>query len=63
MRGTDEKRKTNWVAWEKVVAPKNVGGLGLGSLKAFKLSLIVKWWVATESRRRHVLGKSNKRNS
>lgn len=42
--GTEEKRKINWVAWEKFVAPKNVGGLGLGSLKAFNLSLIVKWW-------------------
>lgn len=41
---SDNKHKFSWVSWEKVVAPKDKGGLGLGSLRAFNLSLIVKWW-------------------
>ncbi|KAL4589627.1 hypothetical protein LXL04_002535 [Taraxacum kok-saghyz] len=42
--GLDGKKKISWVAWDKVVAPKDLGGLGVGSLKAFNISLIVKWW-------------------
>ncbi|KAL4576975.1 hypothetical protein LXL04_013076 [Taraxacum kok-saghyz] len=42
--GSADKSKISWVAWDKVAAPKEAGGLGLGSLKAFNLSLIVKWW-------------------
>ena len=44
MEGLDDKNKISWVAWEKVVTSKETGGLGLGSLRAFNLSLIMKWW-------------------
>nr|KAJ0226270.1 hypothetical protein LSAT_V11C100034450 [Lactuca sativa] len=37
------EKKINWVSWEKVTAPREADGLGLGSLKALNLSLIVKW--------------------
>lgn len=42
--GSEDSRKINWVSWGKVTAPKENGGLGLGSLKALNLSLIMKWW-------------------
>ncbi|XP_023744085.1 uncharacterized protein LOC111892246 [Lactuca sativa] len=42
--GAEESRKINWVNWQNVLSPKNVGGLGLGSLKALNLALILKWW-------------------
>lgn len=42
--GSDNKHKISWVAWEKIMAPKDKGGLGLVSLRAFNLSMIVKWW-------------------
>ncbi|GJZ23136.1 hypothetical protein Tco_0560595 [Tanacetum coccineum] len=38
-----EEKKVSWVAWSKVVAPVKLGGLGIGSLKAFNLSLLFKW--------------------
>lgn len=42
--GDMEKKKICWVSWSKVMAPKEKGGLGLGSLRALNLSLLVKWW-------------------
>lgn len=42
--GCDEKRKINWVPWDKVIAEKEIGGLGVGSLKAFNRALLIKWW-------------------
>lgn len=41
--GSIDRKKINWVSWEKVTAPREADGLGLGSLKALNLSLIVKW--------------------
>nr|KAJ0216241.1 hypothetical protein LSAT_V11C300125010 [Lactuca sativa] len=41
--GAEEQKKINWVSWKSVTAPKEIGGLGLGSLKALNLSLITKW--------------------
>ncbi|GKE19722.1 RNA-directed DNA polymerase, eukaryota, reverse transcriptase zinc-binding domain protein [Tanacetum coccineum] len=41
--GGVEEKKVSWVAWSKVVAPVKLGGLGIGSLKAFNLSLLSKW--------------------
>lgn len=32
------------MSWGNVTSPKEVGALGLDSLKALNLSLIVKWW-------------------
>lgn len=32
------------VPWERIIAPKYLGGIGLGSLKLKNLGLLVKWW-------------------
>ena len=37
------KKSINWVNWDKIVAPKKVGGIGLGSIKALNISLLAKW--------------------
>ena len=47
--GSGNKRKIAWVSWGKVVTSKEKGGLGLGSLKAFNISLIAKWWWALKT--------------
>ena len=44
MGGTTDKRKMHWVSWGKVIAPKDKGGLGVGSIYALNIGLIVKWW-------------------
>ncbi|KAJ9547610.1 hypothetical protein OSB04_020153 [Centaurea solstitialis] len=36
--------KICWVSWEKTIVPKNLGGFGIGSLKAANISLLSKWW-------------------
>nr|KAJ0217922.1 hypothetical protein LSAT_V11C300121640 [Lactuca sativa] len=41
--GNDEKKKIHWVAWSKVLAHKEKGGLGVGSLRALNIALLVKW--------------------
>ena len=33
----------HWVRWEKVMASKQEGGLGVGSLLSFNLDLLFKW--------------------
>nr|GEW28430.1 RNA-directed DNA polymerase, eukaryota, reverse transcriptase zinc-binding domain protein [Tanacetum cinerariifolium] len=38
-----EKRKLAWVKWSNILAPLKKGGLGVGSLKYFNLSLLLKW--------------------
>ncbi|GKE33251.1 hypothetical protein Tco_1452573 [Tanacetum coccineum] len=38
-----ENRKLAWVKWSSILAPVEKGGLGVGSLKAFNLSLLLKW--------------------
>nr|KAJ0192840.1 hypothetical protein LSAT_V11C800454510 [Lactuca sativa] len=35
--GTYEKMNIHWVSWEKVVAPKDKGGLGVGSIYALNV--------------------------
>ncbi|XP_022001571.1 uncharacterized protein LOC110899019 [Helianthus annuus] len=42
--GTVEVDKMSWLAWDKVVAPVEYGGIGLGSLRDANLSLLSKWW-------------------
>ena len=42
--GSKEDRKIAWVAWEKVVSPREQGGLGVGSLKVSNLAMLAKWW-------------------
>ena len=42
--GAEGKSKINWVSWDKVIAAKSNGGMGVGSLKALSTALIIKWW-------------------
>lgn len=39
--GNDEKKKIHWVSWDKVIASKEVGGLGVRSIRALNIRLIV----------------------
>nr|GEW78424.1 RNA-directed DNA polymerase, eukaryota [Tanacetum cinerariifolium] len=39
----DTKRKIHWVKWDLVLASKDRGGLGFGSLHSLNLSLLYKW--------------------
>nr|KAJ0208814.1 hypothetical protein LSAT_V11C400225360 [Lactuca sativa] len=42
--GHKEKKKVHLVSWEKVKPPKEMGGLGIGLLRALNLALMMKWW-------------------
>lgn len=42
--GNDNEKKICWVAWSTVMASKEKGGLGVGSLKAQNYALLLKWW-------------------
>nr|XP_043625624.1 uncharacterized protein LOC122597052 [Erigeron canadensis] len=42
--GAENSTKINWVCWTRVIAPKEEGGLGLGSLKHLSDSLLLTWW-------------------
>nr|KAJ0210922.1 hypothetical protein LSAT_V11C400217930 [Lactuca sativa] len=42
--GDENNRKIHWVSWDKIVAPKSEGGLGVGSIRTLNTSLLVKWW-------------------
>ena len=39
-----DKAKIHRVAWDKVLNSRDKGGLGMGSLKAHNVALLVKWW-------------------
>ncbi|KAL4563484.1 hypothetical protein LXL04_027527 [Taraxacum kok-saghyz] len=41
--GSDTERKLAWIEWGAVLAPKDMGGLDVGSLVSFNLSLVMKW--------------------
>ncbi|GJU20270.1 RNA-directed DNA polymerase, eukaryota, reverse transcriptase zinc-binding domain protein [Tanacetum coccineum] len=41
--GSNEARKFEWIKWNNVLSPFENGGLNLGSLMAFNLSLLQKW--------------------
>lgn len=41
--GIEDRTIIHWVAWEKVIASKDDGGLRVGSLCALNLVLLVKW--------------------
>lgn len=65
--GDDNKYKIPWVSWGKVVTSKEKGGLGLGSLRAFNLAMIVKWWWGLKNNkstlwRRVIMGIHNLHN-
>nr|KAJ0226647.1 hypothetical protein LSAT_V11C100002300 [Lactuca sativa] len=56
--GIDEnKKKIHWVSRDKVVAPKSKGGLGVGSICALNMSLIVKWWWRLKDKDESLWGK------
>ncbi|GKV32990.1 hypothetical protein SLEP1_g41549 [Rubroshorea leprosula] len=42
--GGENKRKINWVAWDKVCKSKKEGGLGVKDLRNFNFALLGKWW-------------------
>ena len=42
--GSKGQSKIHWVSWNKIIANKTAGGLGVGSIKAFNTALIIKWW-------------------
>ncbi|KAJ0755575.1 putative RNA-directed DNA polymerase [Helianthus annuus] len=42
--GSEEKAIMNWIAWDKVIAPVEYGGLGFGSLMDANLAMLAKWW-------------------
>lgn len=42
--GGEDRNKIHWVNWTKIIAPIADGGLGIGTLKAQNLSLLIKWW-------------------
>ncbi|KAJ9551069.1 hypothetical protein OSB04_015114 [Centaurea solstitialis] len=41
--GTTDTKKISWMAWDKVIRDKKCGGLGIGSLHALNLALLMKW--------------------
>ncbi|KAJ9550970.1 LOW QUALITY PROTEIN: hypothetical protein OSB04_015015 [Centaurea solstitialis] len=41
--GTEDCKKICWTAWDKVIRDKKCGGLGIGSLRALNLAMLVKW--------------------
>nr|GEU32235.1 RNA-directed DNA polymerase, eukaryota, reverse transcriptase zinc-binding domain protein [Tanacetum cinerariifolium] len=41
--GGEDRKKMAWVKWDSVLASLDKGGLGVGSLKAFNLALLLKW--------------------
>ncbi|KAL7591412.1 hypothetical protein Lser_V15G32700 [Lactuca serriola] len=42
--GNENKQKIHWVSWEKIIASKDNGGLGIGSIRALNIALMAKWW-------------------
>ncbi|GJU37056.1 hypothetical protein Tco_1185410 [Tanacetum coccineum] len=42
--GTLDCNKLSWIVWNKVCSSSSVGGLGIGSLQAFNLALLLKWF-------------------
>ncbi|KAM0055262.1 hypothetical protein Hdeb2414_s0006g00204071 [Helianthus debilis subsp. tardiflorus] len=44
MGGCNINNKIRWVKWERLVAMKDFGGLGIGNLRDMNLTLLAKWW-------------------
>ncbi|XP_076900370.1 putative mitochondrial protein AtMg00310 [Bidens hawaiensis] len=38
-----DKRKMHWASWKLILASKDIGGLGVGSLEGFNNALLQKW--------------------
>lgn len=41
--GNAEKKSISWVKWRDVMAPKEIGGLGVGSIRDTNIALLCKW--------------------
>ncbi|GKB56549.1 hypothetical protein Tco_0912735, partial [Tanacetum coccineum] len=41
--GVDEN-KISWIAWDKVISPRDKGGLNIGSLSVSNQAMLLKWW-------------------
>lgn len=39
----ENKNKLNSVAWKTVIGPKDIGGLGIGSIQSINFALLLKW--------------------
>ncbi|KAI3751226.1 hypothetical protein L2E82_22274 [Cichorium intybus] len=55
--GDEDKKKIHWVAWDKVLASKSAGGLGVGSIRALNVAMIVKWWWRLKTEKDSLWGK------
>ncbi|KAJ9557521.1 hypothetical protein OSB04_012135 [Centaurea solstitialis] len=42
--GTADLKRINWVSWNNTIRDKRCGELGIGSLRAFNLAMLAKWW-------------------
>lgn len=42
--GSDDASKISWVLWDKITVVKDDGGIGVGSIRALNIALLVKWW-------------------
>ncbi|KAK9048994.1 hypothetical protein SSX86_032039 [Deinandra increscens subsp. villosa] len=40
---SNEDKRIAWIAWERILAPKECGGLGIGGFKAANLALLSRW--------------------
>ncbi|GJZ76875.1 RNA-directed DNA polymerase, eukaryota, reverse transcriptase zinc-binding domain protein [Tanacetum coccineum] len=43
LMSSEDSKKLAWVKWSNILASLDKGGLGVGSLKAFNMSLLLKW--------------------
>ncbi|GKE76762.1 RNA-directed DNA polymerase, eukaryota, reverse transcriptase zinc-binding domain protein, partial [Tanacetum coccineum] len=40
---SEDSKKLAWIKWSNILASLDKGGLGIGSLKVFNMSLLLKW--------------------
>ncbi|MFS7973280.1 putative RNA-directed DNA polymerase [Helianthus anomalus] len=38
------RQKIRWVRWDNMVKPKELGGIGIGSISSFNSAMLSKWW-------------------
>lgn len=46
---TDDARKVNWIAGEKVFLDKEFGGLSIANIKPRNVAMLLKWWIKFSS--------------
>nr|GEV57985.1 putative RNA-directed DNA polymerase, eukaryota, reverse transcriptase zinc-binding domain protein [Tanacetum cinerariifolium] len=42
--GSMDENKISWIAWDKVLSPRNHGGLGTDSLSSCNQAMLANWW-------------------